>query len=268
MSRRLRQGKPRSPDGVSRARRIAFNAVAGLVGLFAGLAGCLTVVSAMSSDRIVHRIHDLGPGLVLGLLLAPAAFALVGARHRSIAASHQMAAVAAALLIASALSGGPPAFVVVLAGLAVLPVLLHPHRRWLMTRSSRPRWGLAAVWLACAPFLIRYAMNEGRFQRVIAPTDSHAAEDHYVGMATAALSMLLVALVAVFSEGGWRLPAWCAALTAIALGVASVEAPRLQGSFGRIGGAAAVLIALTFALGVELHAHSDRPPEEPRQPVT
>ncbi|HUH06371.1 MAG TPA: hypothetical protein VML96_01060 [Egibacteraceae bacterium] len=219
------------------------------LGLVSGLIGMTGVMWALGG--IVHRIHDLAPSLTLALLVAPAAFGLLGSRRLSIVAMQQTAAVAAAWILAGFLSGRVDGFAAVLAVIVAALAALHPHRRLLWI--ARPRWPQAVIVAAAAPFVAAYAVREGRFQQIVAPTDPHAADGHYLAMAVTALAILAVATVAALSAESWRLPTWCAALTSISLGIASVEAPRLQGSLGRVGGAAAIVGAMAFGLAAELH---------------
>ena len=59
-------------------------------------------------------------------------------------------------------------------------------------------------------------------------------------LAAWALTMVLLTLLASRGAPGWRLPAWTAGLSTLAVGAASVLLPNVAGSLGSVGGLAAV----------------------------
>jgi hypothetical protein len=232
--------------GVSALRSLAFDLLAGVLGVVSAAFGLLSIVSALRVERTVHRLHDLGPGIVLAVVMAPAAFALLGARKRSIAGLQQAAAVVIAWTIAGALSRTfDPLFGMFLV-LTVLLAVLHPARGRLLALPRRPSLVMGLIAVAAAVPLILYAANQAGLQRWTVQSNPHAAEAHYAGMAEMALAFVLVAFVGASRTDGWRLPAWCAGLAAAAFGAASVGTPYVEGSFGTSGGVIAILGGIAF----------------------
>jgi hypothetical protein len=242
---------------VARSRLIAFNVTAGLIGFVSGAFGLLSIVSALGVERTVHRLHDIGSGLVLAVLMAPAAFALVGAHRRSIAGMQQAAAVVIAATAGTVLSHTVNPFVGTLLVFTVLLAALHPARERLLAVPGRPSWTMGAIAGGAAVALIPYAVNQAALQRWTVPSNPHAAEAHYGGMASMALALALVALVAALQTDGWRLPAWCAGLAAATFGIASMVTPHLEGSFGTAGGVSAVVAGTAFIAAAELQARRE-----------
>lgn len=249
--------------GPSRIRLLAFNALAGFLGLASCAFGFLSIVWGLEAERTVHRLHDIGPGLILAVMIAPAALALPGARPRSIAGMQQLVAVVLGWTIAGALSHALDGFVGMFLLVTALLVVLHPGRDRLVRLPRRPSWVMGLIAFAAAVPLMRYALNEAALQRWTVPTNPHAAEAHYRGMAAMALAMILVTLVAASRTDGWRLPAWCVGLASAVFGIVSLDTPYLEGSFGTIGGVLAVLGGLAFVAAAEFEARRESRGERP-----
>ncbi len=75
--------------------------------------------------------------------------------------------------------------------------------------------------------------------------------DRLAEMAALAITVALAGFVAAAKSSGWRLTAWCVALSAALVGVTSIARPEAAGSLGLLGGALALVWGALFA-GVAL----------------
>ena len=244
-------------------RRIAFRVVAALVALLTGGFGVALYVGAGSPERMVHRLHDIGPALVFILVFAVAAAALVMTGAHSVAPMQQMIAGAVALLVAGAAGGRLDAAAVVLAVLIVVLMALHPERTALFRVRQRPSRLLAGLAIAGAVPLTWFAVGQVALQRSAVMFDAHGTEAHYAGMAATALSFATVALVASLRAEGWRVTGWVAGLGVGLYGVATLATPRLPGSFGSVGAVTAIIGGLAFLAAVEAEARTSQPQSVP-----
>jgi hypothetical protein len=242
------------PTPVSPARRMAFNVVAVLTGLLAGFVvfGLPSLVSPWfaSGDQVLHRVHDFGWGVLMGLIVAVGAFTQLRRAEEKVAGAQQVAVAAVALLLV-ALVLPPNPLPVVIAVLAALLVYLHPARARLVRGAVQPSPAMAAVALAGAVPLLWYAVVQAATQRGVPATDPHAELLHYGGMAAMALALALVAGLGALRTLGWQIPALCAGLGAVWFGVGSVAFPDAEGSFGLVGGVVAVLGGVAYLMAAK-----------------
>jgi hypothetical protein len=245
----------------SKGRRIAFGSVATLFGLASagGLGFGLVFGWFSTEDGGIHRVHLLGFGILHGILLAPALFALSWRPERRPSAFWQVVAVAVAGVVAAALSLS--ASYLAIAGTVVVATAilfaLHPDRRSVLRARpspSRPLLAFAAV--ASVPLVV-VAFGMASLQRTGLAADPHVSQDHWANMAAMALGIALVGLLAAARIRGWVLAAWGAGLAAAVYGIASLVFDRFPGtdigypgSAGTLGGVVAVVAGLAFiALG-------------------
>jgi hypothetical protein len=76
-----------TPATVGRGGRIAFTIITVVLGIFTGL-GAISLVTGWfeGGERLIHRVHDIGTGIVGAILLAPAYLAQARSPGRRIAA--------------------------------------------------------------------------------------------------------------------------------------------------------------------------------------
>ena len=239
-------------------RQIGFRIVAGLVALLTGGFGVALYVGAGSAERMVHRLHDIGPALMLILVFAVAATVLALTGARGAAPMQQMIVGAAALLVASAAGGRVDAAAVVLVVLIAVLAALHPEPTALLKAGERPSRLLAGLAIAGAVPLTWFAVGQVALQRSAVMFDAHGTQAHYAGMAATALSFAAVGLVASLRAEGWRVSGWLAGLGVGMYGVATLATPRLPGSFGSVGAVAAIVGGVAFLAAVEVEARTNR----------
>lgn len=244
--------------GTLSPRRVAFSIVAGLIGLLTGVVGMAIYLDANSTERMVHRLHDIGPALMLLLIFAGACVALVATAGRIVAPMQQLMAGVVALATATVMSGRRDPAVGVLIVLILALAALHPARAELLKAGQRPSRLLGAMALAGAIPLTWFALDQAALQRSSVVADAHGTEAHYAGMAATALVFAVVALVASLRTTGWRVPAWTAAMGVGLFGLASFSTPRLPGSFGPAGAVVAMVGAVAFLVVVEFEARANR----------
>src|SRR5262249_58986716 len=118
-------------------RRIAFTVAAGVFGAaaFAGLGSGLEIGWFDSDGGGIHRIHLLGFGILHGILLAPALFALTWRPERRPSAFLQVVAVGVASLAAglASLDGSYLGIAAAVLLAAAILFALHPARRSVLT---------------------------------------------------------------------------------------------------------------------------------------
>ncbi|MDP8977582.1 MAG: hypothetical protein M3N17_03205, partial [Actinomycetota bacterium] len=152
---------PSPTTPVSPARRMAFKVVAALTGLLAGFVvfGLPSLISPWfaSGDQVLHRAHDFGWGVLMGLIVSVGALAQLRRPEEKVAGVQQVAAAAVAFLFVQLLALVADALPIVLAVLAALLVYLHPARERVLRGPVRPSPAMAAVALVGAVPLLWYA---------------------------------------------------------------------------------------------------------------
>ena len=212
-------------------RRVrAYRLTVGVLGIVLATAG-FTLLSLVMGwfglfDRDIHRIHDIGWGLLGGILLSTGLIAQFGRPERWIAPARQ-AIVAMVALTAGLILGGELRFIAVPIVMIGLVVALHPAREKLlvpMGYESVDRWMLWPVLVAAVPAIL-YALNQAEIQRACPPIDQHCEELHWAQMAALALALPAIGALAALRAPGWRLTAWCAGLAATLWGLAFILFP-------------------------------------------
>jgi hypothetical protein len=127
---------------------------------------------------------------------------------------------------------------------AAVMIALHPVRKDVL-RVGRVNPLLTALAIVAALPLVRFALQQIRIQRVDSASP-HGIAFHWGTMATLALAIVATMLVASIRAPGWRLPAWCAGLSLMVFGLASVIYPDYASSVGRVWGIGAIAFAIAF----------------------
>lgn len=213
----------------------------------------------------IHRFHTVVWGMHTGLMLSVGLFALAVRTEERVATAQQVGVAMAVMMTVFFGSVVIPHFgapgvgidrvlfslmVLVLTGLVLA---LHPRRGELWTSGrgiSKPMTALAVVGLAVAA---PYALDQIQIQLAEdLATDPHSAggREHWVEMASAVLTLPLIALVAALRPRGFRLVAWTAGIGTMVFGAASVLLPEQAsspgvawGAFVLVGGALLVAVA-------------------------
>lgn len=241
------------PPSVSSLRRKAFRAWAAVLVLVLGV-GFFGLVSLglgwfEDVEGVAGPVTDLGYGALFGIVLTMGLLVQLRAPERKIAGLQQAALVIPALLIGSALASDSqnvvPAVILVPA-LGIL-LALHPAREELLRRGAAFSPALLALAVLGAVPLIAYAVDMG------AQAEDLVGPPHHVQrlstMASLAVAIVLVGLLAAFKTRGWRIPAWSAGTAAIVFGLASTVYPEQHGAVERgWGGLAIVWGALLIAV--------------------
>jgi hypothetical protein len=245
----------------SRGTTLAFRILAAVFGFFVIVPSAgFAVVSLVSSDPVEqsHRVHTIGAlwgfGLTGAVLLAIAIRpANVNAFQAGLIASVGMVIVG---LVAGDLVSG---FLFVgLVGTLIL-YALHPHRRDVLSFSERPSLlliGLGVIVLVPAG---AYALTMAELQGGPA-TDPHVDMHHWSGMAAAALSIVLVGIVAGLRTRGWRLTARLTAGAGVLFGLTSVIYPDYPGAVESPWSWLTIALSVLFALATSFEGWSERNP--------
>ena len=248
---------------VGSGRRIAFSIASGVfaAGAFGGLFGLGLVIGWFDgSEGGIHRVHDVGFGVVYGIILTVAFAAMTWRADRRISALYQIAGTAAAALIAALASADARylVFGLAVATAAAILLALHPTRAEVLRPAANPSPALAALAFVGSVPLVWFGLTMARLQRTGLPADPHVQMDHWATMAAMAFGLALTGLLASARLRGWRLTAWCAGLGAATYGLASMVFHRFPGtsvpypgSEGIDWGAAAVAGGLVFLAAAE-----------------
>ena len=236
---------------VSQKRRVAFYTIVVLFSLLLiALTGFLipvlpSVIIGWFTPELfgTHQLHEMNGGALNWLILAGVMLQL---HHpeRKVAALQMANLVAISTIVVSLVAGTffPP--IILFLVFTVTIAYLHPNRQE-MLRFGRPGLPelLTLVALAAVPLII-YAVNHINLQQIA--VDEHAEFTHYGTMATVAITLLLVGLLASFKTVGWRIPAWGAGFLAIVFGLTSVVFPEQSSSVGLLWGILAIVWGLIF----------------------
>ena len=263
---------PRETDSSLRnRRRIAFAVASAIaaVGAFGGLLGFGVIIGWFdNSDGGIHGVHDIGFGVLYGVILTAACLAMTRRPDRKASAFFQVVATAAAALIAVLASADSRylLFAIVVTASAAILLALHPARAELIRPALSPSAVLATFTLAGSVPLVWFGLTMARLQRTGLPADPHVKNDHWANMAAMAFALVLVGLLASVRMRGWRLTAWSAGLGAAVYGLASIVFHRFPGtsapypgSEGIGWGLAAMIGGIAFIAVAEWEARRRQP---------
>jgi hypothetical protein len=261
---------PASASPASRGRAIAFTVAAAVLALgsFGGLFGLGVIIGWFSSDAGgIHRVHEIGFGVLYGVLLTTACVALLRRPERRPSAFVQILAVGVASVLGGALSANGGVVIlgaIVLIGAAIL-FALHPARASVVHPGFHPSRVVGAVAVLGSVPLVAFALTTARLQRTGSPADPHVHEGHWAIMSAMAIALVLTGLLAAARARGWRLTSWCAGAGAAVYGLASIVFHRLPGttlpyagSEGVGWGLAAIAGGVVFVAASEWQARADR----------
>lgn len=202
-----------------------------------------------------------------GLILSAGVLALLSRTEKRVATAQQL--IVAAVITLAVWYGSvviphfgesAPGFDQVVFGTLILIFIggvvpaLHPRRGELLSiegRINRPMAAFAIIgFVVAAP----YALDQIQIQLTAdLATDPHSGEQfHWNEMATTALTLPAIALVAAFGNHGWRLVAWTAGLGTMIFGTASILLPLQASSPGVAWGAMALIGGMLFILIAEI----------------
>jgi hypothetical protein len=208
--------------------------------------GALALTLSWSSGgaEIIHRVHGVGFGAIMTLCIGLPFVAQVHRPERK--ASLMQAGIVATLAVIVALAMGGEAgqaapFIVFLAA-GTAGVAIHPARHEILSAPFRraDRVLLTIAGLGAGP-LLAYTWLEAAAQRAAAVSDPHAMPPHYAGMASLALGVLSLAVVAALRASAYRGTAALAGLATIALGAVSLLNPGFVSALHPVAAVAAVL---------------------------
>jgi hypothetical protein len=133
----------------------------------------------------------------------------------------------------------------------------HPRPGELLTTGRRISKPMAAFGVTGLAVAAAYALDQIQVQLATdLATDPHSApgKEHWAEMASTALTLPLIALVAALRTRGFRLVAWTAGLGTMVFGAASAWLPEQVSSPGVAWGAVAVLGGALFVAAAEIEA--------------
>lgn len=258
-------------------RQIALAVLALMLGLLFTYPGSGLLLGWSSTEAGgIHRFHTVVWGMHTGLMLSVGLFALVVRTEERVATAQQVGVAMAVMMtvffgILVIPHFGEPGLgidrvvfsimVLVLTGVALA---LHPRRGELLTSGrgiSKPMAALGVVGLAVAA---PYALDQIQIQLAAdLATDPHSApgREHWVEMASAALTLPLIAFVAALRTRGFRLVAWTAGIGTMVFGAAAVLLPEQASSPGVAWGAVVLLGGALFIAVAEIEASREAPRE-------
>jgi hypothetical protein len=182
-------------------------------------------------------VDAIAAGVLLALALQP--------RRTLLIVEHAVAAILAGAIILPC----QPSFAAILA-IGVIPLIAYPY--WREVRTFPSWWAgmsralLIFTALACAALLVTAAIA---YPRQIGGTDEAARGGWWLDYAEHATVLALAGVLAASRGPGWRvLRGLCGAVWLYLGLVAALVLPHHPGSWGRIGGAAALLVGLGFGL--------------------
>jgi hypothetical protein len=249
-----------------KSRRIAFTIATAIfaAGAFGGLFGLGLLIGWFDNeDGGIHRVHNLGFGILYGVILTVAFVAMARRPERKASAFFQVVATAVAAVTAALVSAdtGYLFFGVVVIAAAAILLWLHPARAEVLRPALNPSLLMGSLVLAGSVPLVWFGLTGARLQRAGPPTDPHVSMDHWANMAAMTFGLVLTGLLASSRMRGWRLTAWCAGLGTAVYGLASTVFHRFPGtnvpypgSEGTGWGLAALIGGLAFIAVAEREA--------------
>jgi hypothetical protein len=240
--------------------------------LFAYPGSALLLGWSSTEDGGIHRFHTVVWGVHTGLVLSVGLVALLLRTDERVATAQQVGVAMAVMMTVFFGSVviphfGEPAvgidrvvFSIMVLVLTGVVVALHPRRGELLTTGRRISKPMAAFGVIGLTVAAAYALDQIQVQLATdLATDPHSApgREHWAEMASAALTLPLIALVAALRTRGFRLVAWTAGLGTMVFGAASGLLPEQASSPGVAWGAVAVLGGALFIAVAEIEARRD-----------
>jgi len=246
----------------SRARRVTFGVLAAIAGIASetGLFGFMVVAGFfVAGDSRIHRVHYISFGITFGLIVGVSVIAQLWKPERRIAGLQASALVTAGYVIGivAGTRYGDLAFMAIIAVPLAILVGLHPARHEFLRGGDGVSVPLAFLAVGGGVPLLWFASTMARLQRTFPANDPHVSQGHYGLMAGAAISLVLVGLLAAMRTHGWRLVAWLAGLGVAVYGLASALEDGYASSEGVGWGLAAIVGGLAFIAVAEWEATRD-----------
>jgi hypothetical protein len=219
----------------STGRRIAFGILAFLFGAGAlgGLFGIGLVIGWFDNDSAgIHRVHDIGFGILYGILVAAPFFAMVRPRWVRPSLLWQIVGAAAGIVLGAVIATDPTYLIgagALVVAVAIL-VAVHPDRTRLLQGRANFSVPMTVTAAAGAVPLVWFALTAARLQRTGSPLDPHVKMEHWTTMSAMAFALVLVAFLAAARLSGYRFTAWCAGIGVSVYGIASMVFHRFPGS--------------------------------------
>jgi hypothetical protein len=222
-----------------------------------------------TEDGGIHRFHHVVWGMHTGLMLSLGLFALLVRTGERVATAQQVGVAMAVMMtvffgaVVIPHFGEPQIgidrilFTIFILALAGVVLALHPRRRELFRRGQGLSKPMAAIGVVGLVIAVPYALDHIQIQVAAdLATDLHSAgaRTHWDEMASAALTLPLVALVAALRTRGWRLVAWTAGIGTMVFGTASLVLPDQASSPGVAWGAVVLIGGALFIAVAEIEA--------------
>jgi hypothetical protein len=210
---------------------------------------------------VENTMLDTGWGLLFLVLVAGPLVAVATAPGTTVVtAVQQIYLVAGAVAVGAAVTASPEA-VFVVAGLAGTAQLLagctDAPGSWLRRTGHWSWWPGVVVCAGTAPGMAYVAACASAARNDPTP-DLTWDVNHWPVQAALPLAVLAAAALAATYPPGWRVPAWCASVSAIWFGVLAWTHPDLDASVGQPWAATTIGWGLVFLVAVHLGARRDR----------
>jgi hypothetical protein len=195
-------------------------------------------------------VHDVGVATLLWWMVAGLLAQFRGAR-RQVGAMQQLFLVVMVMLGLTALTRPASLLspMLLFFGLTVVVGALHPARAELVRlRSGIEPYIAGLALIAAGPFLA-YAVGQLRLESSTLTPATHGG--HWTTMATVAILVIFLALLAALRPRGWRVLAWSAGVAALLFGVAGAAQPNLPSSIEPAWGALAAAWGVIFVTMTE-----------------
>jgi hypothetical protein len=248
------QVSTRTGSPATRPRRIAFALLAWVFGAggLGGLFGIGIVIGWFDSDEAgIHRVHDIGFGVLYGVLVTIAFWALTWRPETKPSVFLQVVVTAVAVVIGALVSTDPGYLTIaaILLVAAAILLALHPAREEILRPKARFSMPMGVFAVAGAVPLVWFGSTAARLQRTGPPNDPHVSQGHWTTMASMAFGLVLVGLLASARIRGWRITAWSAGIGAAVYGLASIVFHRFPGTNVRYAGSEGIGWGLVALIG-------------------
>jgi hypothetical protein len=225
-----------SSEPMTPKRRTWFSVTAGLFAAIFGLGlfGWVGLLVGWFDNQAggIHRVHNIGgSGVLTGIFIAVPLLVLAW-RREDVALLQTVAFAGLGFAVASVIASDWIGLAFVLIVAIPVVVLLAIGRGWRPFASAGEGFASAVfvVTLAAAVFWVTYALSTARLQRTGSPHDPHVEMHHWTSMASMALAIVFVGLLASLKTKGWLIVARLVAAGSIVYGIASIVFARFPGT--------------------------------------
>lgn len=248
------------PGASSDLRRTAFNAatVGFLIFLFLFSPFTLAFVGWFVDyeDNISHKVHEVTFGVLFAMIFVGVLLQVRDPLRYRVGLLQAIVGAAVLSIVITSTTGWEWPTLFYLAPLGLI-AWLHPHRRALIPRQFRPRRSLSVLMLLITgPLIVEFIDELGK-----ARNEVFFHQQHWGGMATYALVILILGYLAAFRIDGWQVLAVTTSLGVALFGVASL----VNGFDASAAPVLPAVLAIVWAAAFALYAR--RVAVEPPQPV-